>query len=467
MPNIIRLKKSSVANKKPVMSDLSYGELALNYADGYIYYRNSSDNILAVSSPNLYTVSGDTELVNNALFDGTNWKYAAAGAASLIEQSAGKTTIYTAASGIAGNTVSFSTTLVANENGNVVIAGTSDAQLDGIGGLLVGNSTRSTTGIGVLSQYCGYVMYADASSGSFIYWDTFNNTERGRWNSSGFFKASNTGSYTGNGLSPSGAYHQFVGNQSGATALVASHSNIGTNGVVFETHASSSSQGYHMQGVASGTVTFRVLSNGNVLNTNNSYGAISDQKLIENVTNTGSALASLNNLRVVNFNFIGSANTQTGLIAQEVEPVFPKLVSSIDDVDPISKVPLGTVTKTVAYSSLIPLLVKGLQEADTKVNGSFIYTLVISNSLAAAKSRIIFDTGFNTPDVPITITLPASPTQGDWIEFADRKAFGESTNTLIVARNGNTIENLSENMLVTESGNTFTLIFSGTTWRVK
>lgn len=41
MPNKIVLKKSSVASKVPVVTDLDYGELALNYADGKLYYKKS------------------------------------------------------------------------------------------------------------------------------------------------------------------------------------------------------------------------------------------------------------------------------------------------------------------------------------------------------------------------------------------------------------------------------------------
>lgn len=42
--NII-LKKSSVAGRIPDSADLNYGELAVNYADGKIYYKNSSNEV--------------------------------------------------------------------------------------------------------------------------------------------------------------------------------------------------------------------------------------------------------------------------------------------------------------------------------------------------------------------------------------------------------------------------------------
>ena len=41
----IKLKKSSVVGKAPGVDDLQYGEVAINYADGRIYYKNSSNEI--------------------------------------------------------------------------------------------------------------------------------------------------------------------------------------------------------------------------------------------------------------------------------------------------------------------------------------------------------------------------------------------------------------------------------------
>jgi len=45
MSNTVTLKKSSVVGKIPQSSDLAFGEVALNFADGRLYYRNSSDQI--------------------------------------------------------------------------------------------------------------------------------------------------------------------------------------------------------------------------------------------------------------------------------------------------------------------------------------------------------------------------------------------------------------------------------------
>jgi hypothetical protein len=45
MANQVLLKKSSVAAKVPLIGDLAYGELAINYADGKLYYKDSTNTI--------------------------------------------------------------------------------------------------------------------------------------------------------------------------------------------------------------------------------------------------------------------------------------------------------------------------------------------------------------------------------------------------------------------------------------
>ena len=45
MTATIKLKKSSVSNNAPGTGDIDYGELAINYADGNLYYKNSSNVI--------------------------------------------------------------------------------------------------------------------------------------------------------------------------------------------------------------------------------------------------------------------------------------------------------------------------------------------------------------------------------------------------------------------------------------
>lgn len=106
---------------------------------------------------------------------------------------------------------------------------------------------------------------------------------------------------------------------------------------------------------------FRVADSGNVTNTNNSYGAISDVKLKENIVDATPKLSALQNVRIVNYNRIGSEEKELGVIAQELEQVFPALVETHIDRDAENN-DLGTTTKSVKYSVFVPMLIKAIQE---------------------------------------------------------------------------------------------------------
>jgi hypothetical protein len=115
------------------------------------------------------------------------------------------------------------------------------------------------------------------------------------------------------------------------------------------------------------TTTMAVRSNGNIVNTNNSYGAISDVKLKENIIDASPKLANLMQVKVRNYNLIGSTTKQLGVVAQELEAVFPAMVDESPDRDKDGN-DLGTTTKSVKYSVFVPMLIKALQEATTEIN---------------------------------------------------------------------------------------------------
>jgi hypothetical protein len=124
---------------------------------------------------------------------------------------------------------------------------------------------------------------------------------------------------------------------------------------------------YSATGLSDGTNSFIVWTNGNVVNTNNSYGSISDIKLKENIVDANSQWDDLKALQVRKYNFKeGQTHTQIGLVAQEVELVSPGLVSESPDRDAEGN-DLGTVTKSVNYSVLYMKAVKALQEAIARI----------------------------------------------------------------------------------------------------
>ena len=74
-----------------------------------------------------------------------------------------------------------------------------------------------------------------------------------------------------------------------------------------------------MSGVGASTTRWKIQSNGNMENINNSYGAISDERIKENITNANSQWEDVKKLKFKNYNIINETNTQLGVIAQDLE----------------------------------------------------------------------------------------------------------------------------------------------------
>jgi hypothetical protein len=121
------------------------------------------------------------------------------------------------------------------------------------------------------------------------------------------------------------------------------------------------STAYFVYATNSGGNCFNIFANGNVTNTNNSYGAISDVKLKENIVDASPKLAALMQVKVRNYNLIGHTTKQLGVVAQELETVFPAMVDETPDRDEEGN-NLGTTTKSVKYSVFVPMLIKAIQE---------------------------------------------------------------------------------------------------------
>jgi len=131
--------------------------------------------------------------------------------------------------------------------------------------------------------------------------------------------------------------------------------------------SSGNSAGGAFYGMTSGgTINFKVAVGGNVTNTNNSYGQISDIKLKENIVDATNKLDELKKIKIRNFNFIGDDTKQIGVIAQELETIFPALVTESDDVDADGN-NAGTTTKEVKYSVLLPIAIKAIQEQQEQI----------------------------------------------------------------------------------------------------
>jgi hypothetical protein len=54
MANVIKIKNSGTANAAP--TSLEYGELAINYADGILFFKDSSNAIISFDIKGLFKV---------------------------------------------------------------------------------------------------------------------------------------------------------------------------------------------------------------------------------------------------------------------------------------------------------------------------------------------------------------------------------------------------------------------------
>ena len=137
--------------------------------------------------------------------------------------------------------------------------------------------------------------------------------------------------------------------------------------------ATSGTGWYHLYGSSSsGTVNnIFIYGNGNIQNANNSYGAISDIKLKENIVDATPKLDKLMQVKVRNYNLKGEyeQHKQIGVIAQELEIIFPSLIEETQDRGENDEL-LGTTTKSVKYSVFVPILIKAIQELKAELDAT-------------------------------------------------------------------------------------------------
>jgi hypothetical protein len=109
------------------------------------------------------------------------------------------------------------------------------------------------------------------------------------------------------------------------------------------------------------TVALKIFSNGNIQNTNNSYGAISDARLKENIIDATPKLDDLMKVKVRNYNLKGESNKQLGVISQELEAIFPNMIEESTNIGSDVKI------KGVKYSVFVPMLIKAVQELKAEI----------------------------------------------------------------------------------------------------
>ncbi len=271
------------------------------------------------------SAGGSATIGLNVYFDAAaaTARYGASSFASRYTQLNGAHEWYTAPSGTAGNAISFTQAMTVSSDGTFRVkgagtAGSTDAFQ--VSGSAPADAARITSG--------GDLLVGTTTSAA---------NER-----LNVVKAAPT------------SYVARFENSNNASGDQVARSVLGTN--------CNNTSSYHIVATTGGTDRLYIFGNGDVQNTNNSYGAISDLKLKENVTDATPKLDDLLQVRVVNYNLRTQPDQKhIGVIAQELEQVFPGMVAESPDRDAEGN-DLGTTTKSVKYSVFVPMLIKAIQE---------------------------------------------------------------------------------------------------------
>jgi hypothetical protein len=235
-----------------------------------------------------------------------------------------------------------------------------------------GNAITSGSNNSILGCYTGNQGGLDIrTSNNYIVLSDGNGNPRVAVNPSGYLKAMPSFSDV---LNIVGTYHELVSNDNANNTLYVANkaTSMTTNGMVrLDAYTNTTNNsfyvlGYYNQGA--GAYKLRIADSGTVTNATGTYGTISDAKLKENIVDATPKLDDVMKLKVRNFNLKSDPNNkQIGFIAQEFEQVFPSMVEEHKDSDPDTNEDLGTVTKSIKTSILVPMLVKAIQELNAKV----------------------------------------------------------------------------------------------------
>jgi len=192
-----------------------------------------------------------------------------------------------------------------------------------------------------------------------------NATERMRIDSSGQLQVGVNVNYFGERLTvynsaataaPVSFFYNPSGSSTGTILYTQSETAAGTGWKILSGRATGGSERVIIYG------------NGNIQNANNSYGAISDIKLKENIVDATPKLDELMQVKVRNYNLKAEPeHKQIGVIAQELEQIFPSMIEEAPDRDAEDNL-LETTTKSVKYSVFVPILIKALQELKAELD---------------------------------------------------------------------------------------------------
>ena len=299
-----------------------------------------------VATTALWDLSNNTFLTNGAYWNGSNYIYVANSfPAARYVQASGAHTWSTAASGTAGNTISFTQAMTLTAAGNLGVGATAPTrtlQLVGAQPQFRASANLATSGaldLGADDTAC----YINANTFGGVVPLTFsiNNTERARITSAGELLVAKTSSGS-----------TLTGFEVGTDGANTSRVSIGGAN-------SSSATGLSLYSTTASAFRFFVSYSGQINATSTSITAISDATLKENVRDLETGLTEVMALRPRRFDWREETQLPdrnvAGFIAQEVEQVLPELVYDY-------KYSADATKKSLKMGDILPTLVKAIQE---------------------------------------------------------------------------------------------------------
>ena len=380
----------------------AFGFSAMSGGGGVSSY-NTAIGRLALACLTLAGNTFNTAVGNTALYlTTTGTRNTALGEASLAANTTGIQNVAVGANALDANTEGYSNTalgylsLSANTTGlqNVAVGGgAGDAITTGSYNLFVGQDAGTNATTGSTNTFVGQASGSSVTTGA-------KNTILGRYNGNqgGLdIRTSDNNIVLSDGdgnvrlHNKSGAhlvtssyvelavdtYHAIHQHDSAKNLLYLQHSGGSTpSGVLidFDQVANDNNSQYFFSCDDSVTNRLVIWSDGDIDNHDNSYGATSDIKLKEQVTDASSQWNDIKDLRIRKFKFKSDVSEKgdsdelwrLGLVAQEAELVSPNLIKESPDTDDNNQ-DLGTTTKSIKYSILYMKAVKALQEAMQKI----------------------------------------------------------------------------------------------------
>jgi len=331
----------------------SFGFLGLGVTPSA--WDTSASRVLQLPGGSVWSFStSQLNLVQNSYYDGSNFRYTNTAAASAYRQISGVHSWYNAASGTAGNTVTFTQAMTLDASGNLLV---NDTAVTTLGGSIVqlqikGKSAGRGGGIRLLSSDSsldgfmyvadGLISYGSGTSTPLSF--VTGNTERFRITAAGDFLVGKTTANAG-----------IVGFEARASGFVACAMTASTN----------TSDTLNVYSTGAAAYRFYVDMGGTIHATSVVITAISDQRLKENVRDIDTGLDSIMALKPRRFDWKEGKGQDkknaVGFIAQEFEQVFPECVG-------VSKAGAdGIEYKNINHETLIPTLVKAIQELTARL----------------------------------------------------------------------------------------------------